>query len=81
MLGLLGAAASDARVSAPLEWSEVESCEPADFTVRAMPERYRKLGDPHLAMDRAVGWLEPLLELAARTRLRVWAMPPGHPTT
>src|SRR5258707_1481569 len=57
---------SDARVSAPLFWSEVEACDPADFTVATMPARFAKLGDPHAAMNDFAGSLEPLLELAAR---------------
>jgi bifunctional non-homologous end joining protein LigD len=56
----------DARVSAPLRWDEVPDCDPADFTVATMPQRFAELGDPHTAMDEAVGSLERLLELAAR---------------
>ena len=56
----------DARVSAPLEWSEIADCEPADFTVATMPPRYEALGDPHAAMDDFAGSLDALLELAAR---------------
>jgi hypothetical protein len=56
----------DARVSAPLSWDEVPDCQPADFTVATMPERYAKTGDPHVDMDQAPGSLEKLLELAAR---------------
>ena len=56
----------DARVSAPLSWEEVPTCEPADFTVLTMPERFALRGDPHAGMDAAAGSLEPLLELAAR---------------
>jgi DNA ligase D-like protein (predicted polymerase) len=56
----------DARVSAPLEWSEIPSCEPADFTVATMPSRFAAAGDPHAAMDAAAGSLESLLELAER---------------
>ena len=36
----------DARVSAPLDWSEVESCDPADFTVFTMPGRFAASGQP-----------------------------------
>ena len=54
----------DARVSTPLEWSEVPQCDPADFTVLTVPERFAKLGDPHAGMDAAAGSLEKLLELA-----------------
>jgi len=56
----------DARVSAPLDWHEVAGCDPADFTVLTMPERFAKLGDPHAGMDAAAGSLEKLLELAAK---------------
>jgi DNA ligase D-like protein (predicted polymerase) len=56
----------DARVSAPLTWDEVPDCDPADFTVLTMPQRFAAIGDPHAGMDEAVGSLEPLLERAAR---------------
>jgi bifunctional non-homologous end joining protein LigD len=56
----------DARVSAPLTWDEVPTCEPADFTVASMPGRLAERGDPHAGMDAAAGSLEGLLELAAR---------------
>ena len=56
----------DARVSAPLTWDEVAECEPADFTLASMPERFRRLGDPHAAIDAQPGSLDKLLELAAR---------------
>jgi len=56
----------DARVSAPLRWEEFPDCEPADFTVLTMPERFASLGDPHAAMDEHPGSLDALLELAAR---------------
>jgi bifunctional non-homologous end joining protein LigD len=56
----------DARVSAPLHWHEVPDCDPADFTLFTMPERFAKIGDPHAGMDAAAGSLEKLLELADR---------------
>jgi DNA ligase D-like protein (predicted polymerase) len=56
----------DARVSAPLSWDEVPDCDPADFTVLTMPERFAAIGDPHAGMDAAVGSLAALLERAAR---------------
>jgi len=56
----------DARVSAPLEWSEVETCNPEDFTVLTMPARFAMIGDPHTRMDSHAGSLEVLLELADR---------------
>jgi bifunctional non-homologous end joining protein LigD len=56
----------DARVSTPLDWAEVPDCEPADFTVRTVPQRLTERGDPHRGMDQAAGSLEKLLDLAAR---------------
>ena len=56
----------DARVSAPLHWHEVPDCDPADFTLFTMPERFAKSGDPHADRDAAAGSLEKLLELAQR---------------
>ncbi|MGQ0568850.1 MAG: non-homologous end-joining DNA ligase [Armatimonadota bacterium] len=57
---------TDARVSAPIRWNEVESCEPGDFTLATMPVRFARLGDPHEGIDRHPGSLERLLELSAR---------------
>jgi hypothetical protein len=56
----------DARVSTPLHWHEVPDCEPADFTVLTVPQRFAQMGNPHAGMDDAPGSLEGLLELAAR---------------
>jgi hypothetical protein len=56
----------DARVSTPVNWSEVAECDPSDFTVLTVPQRLAKIGDPHSAMDDAAGSLEGLLELAAQ---------------
>jgi bifunctional non-homologous end joining protein LigD len=55
----------DARVSMPLSWQEVPSCDPAAFTIDTVPGRFAE-GDPWEGMDAAAGSLEPLLELAAR---------------
>jgi len=56
----------DARVSMPLQWDEVDDCDPADFTVLTAPKRFAKLGDPHGDMDAHAGSLEKLLELAEK---------------
>ena len=56
----------DARVSAPLTWDEVDSCEPADFTLVTMPSRFSRLGDRHAGIDSTNGSLEGLLDLSAR---------------
>jgi DNA ligase D-like protein (predicted polymerase) len=55
----------DARVSAPLEWTEIPDCNPADFTVMTMPERFATKPDPFAGMESSVGSLEQLLALAA----------------
>lgn len=56
----------DARVSAPLQWGDVTDCDPADFTVLTMPQRFATSGDPHAGMDAAADSLAYLLDLAAR---------------
>jgi len=56
----------DARVSAPLEWSEIPECVPEDFTVFTMPKRFADVGDPHATMDASAGSLDALLALAER---------------
>jgi bifunctional non-homologous end joining protein LigD len=55
----------DARVSTPITWEEVTDCDPADFTVFTVPDRFARLGDPHQKMDAAAGSLEKLFEIAA----------------
>jgi DNA ligase D-like protein (predicted polymerase) len=57
-------ATADARVSTPLVWDEVAHCDPADFTVVTVPQRFAELGDPWAAMDSAAGGLDRLLTLA-----------------
>jgi DNA ligase D-like protein (predicted polymerase) len=57
-------ATADARVSTPLVWDEVAHCDPADFTVMTVPQRFAELGDPWAAMDSAAGGLDRLLTLA-----------------
>jgi bifunctional non-homologous end joining protein LigD len=56
----------DVRVSAPLTWAEVPSCDPAEYTIATMPGRFARIGDPWAGMDEAAGSLDALLELAAR---------------
>src|SRR5487761_472459 len=45
----------DARVSMPLAWDEVLSCDPSAFTIDTVPARFAELGDPWAGMDAAVG--------------------------
>ena len=54
----------DARVSAPLAWDEVAGCDPADFTVRTVPQRFAEIGDPWAAINETAGSLDQLLTLA-----------------
>jgi hypothetical protein len=54
----------DARVSTPLDWSEVPNCDPGEFTIFTVPKRFAEIGDPLANMDAAAGSLEKLLELA-----------------
>lgn len=54
----------DARVSTPLDWDEVRTARPAEFTVLTVPVRFAERGDPHAGIDDAVGTLDGLLRLA-----------------
>jgi bifunctional non-homologous end joining protein LigD len=56
----------DARASAPLAWSEIDDCDPRDFTLATLPSRFQTIGDPHDDMDRHPCLLDRLLELADR---------------
>jgi bifunctional non-homologous end joining protein LigD len=56
----------DARVSAPLSWDEIDTCDPRDFTLATMPSRFAAIGDPHAAMDLHPCTLDTLLDLSAR---------------
>ena len=55
----------DARVSAPIDWEELDACNPADFTLVTMPSRFAKLGDRHAGIDDTPCPLDRLLELSA----------------
>lgn len=54
----------DARVSTPLDWAEVRTRRPEEFTVATVLERFAERGDPHAGIDDAAGGLEGLLRLA-----------------
>ena len=56
----------DARVSTPLTWAEVPSCDPAEYRIDTVPARFATVGDPWAEMGEAAGSLDGLLELAAR---------------
>ena len=71
----------DVRVSTPLTWDEVPSCDPAAFTIATVPGRFARIGDPWAGMDEAAGSLDGLLELAARTRRQACPTRRGRRTT
>ncbi|HET9949630.1 MAG TPA: non-homologous end-joining DNA ligase [Longimicrobiales bacterium] len=56
----------DARVSAPVTWEELESCDPGDFTLATMPARFAEIGDRQAAIDERADSLDALLEIAER---------------
>ena len=68
----------DARVSTPLAWEEVDSCDPADFTVKSVPAHFKERGDVHAAIDEHPGSLEGLLELFERQGLGDAPWPPHY---
>jgi DNA ligase D len=55
-----------APVSTPLTWDEVPDAEPADFTVRTVPERFARLGDVWAGIDDVHHSIDLLLEWAER---------------
>ena len=69
----------DARVSTPLDWNEVAVCDPADFTIFTVPERFAKIGDPHAEMNATAGSLDRLLELADKDEASGLADAPWPP--
>ena len=79
----------DARVSTPLTWEEIDTCDPADFTLKTMPAWFAANGDRHAEIDRHAGSLEALLELSAQQEKEglgdapwppQYAKQPGEPT-
>jgi DNA ligase D-like protein (predicted polymerase) len=56
----------EARVSAPLLWSEVPDVEMGDLTIATVPARFAAMGDVGAGIDDVAFPLEPLLELSQR---------------
>ena len=56
----------DARVSTPLRWEEVPTCDPSAFTIDTVRQRFEREGDAAEGIDEAAGSLQPLLDLAAQ---------------
>ena len=65
-----------ATVSAPIRWDEVDDCEPGDFTIATMPDRYAELGDLQHDIDDHVFDIAPLLEWAERDEAEGKETPP-----
>ena len=57
---------TEAIVSTPVGWEEIEAVSPQDFTIATVPERFARLGDLHAGIDDAVYSLSDLLEWADR---------------
>src|SRR5262245_30387404 len=69
---------ADARVSTPLTWDEVPTCEPAWYTIDTVPRRLAEQGDPSAGIDDVPGSIVSLLELAeAQQAAGVQAPPSG----
>ncbi len=56
----------DARVSMPVTWEELATCDPGAYTLKTVPDLFRDRGDAHAGIDAAPGSLDALLALAAR---------------
>jgi DNA primase len=63
----------------PLSWDDLPSVEPADFTLRTVPGLLAERGDPHEAMDDAVGGCATALEWFAADDRGDMPYPPEYP--
>jgi DNA ligase D-like protein (predicted polymerase) len=68
----------DATVSAPFDWAELDTAEPADFTLASMPNRFAKLGDRHFRIDERADSLDKLLALYDSQGLGEAPWPPHY---
>ncbi len=54
----------DARVSMPLSWDELATCDATHYTLATVPARFAARGDAHAGIDDAPGTLDTLFALA-----------------
>ena len=57
---------TEATVSTPVAWDEIEAVVPQDFTIATVPARFAQLGDLHAGIDDAIYSLDDLLDWADR---------------
>jgi DNA ligase D len=70
------------QVSTPLGWDEIDTIDPEALTIRTVPERVRRRGDPWAGIGEVLQSLEPLLDMAAQDRangLHDAPWPPEYP--
>lgn len=75
-------ALAHASVSCPIQWSELESANPADFTILTVPDRLREIGDPWEHIDASPGTIDQLLSWWERdlaNGLGELPFPPDYP--
>ena len=71
-----------ATASTPVTWDELTECEPDDFDLRTVPQRFARIADAHAGIDDAAHDITPLLEWAdrdARAGAGDLPYPPDHP--
>jgi DNA ligase D len=66
----------EATVSTPINWDEIDTVNPKDFTIATVPARYAELGDLHEGIDDNAYSLDTLLEWAARDEREGAEAPP-----
>ena len=69
---------TDATVSTPIRWDEIDTVEPGELTIATVPARFAALGDLHAGIDESVFAIDELLEWAARDE-RAGAVDEGDP--
>ena len=70
------------QVSTPLEWDEVDTIDPEALTIRTVPDRVRRRGDPWAGIADHPQSLQPLLDMATKDRsdgLHDAPWPPEYP--